>query len=560
MAAVGLGLMSLAMLGLGLVGALNQGSAVAMLAGGLVAGAVLLWRGGVLAGDLGAPVGRWLKQPAGVHWLWLLLLPLLAVALVGACVPPGLLWRPDEPHGYDVVEYHFQIPREWFEAGRIIPLKHNAFSYFPFGVEMHYLLAMHLRGGPWKGMYLAQLMHVAHVALSVVAVYGVASSLSRRRSSAVAAALLAAAVPWLTLLAPIGFNEGGLLLYGVLAIGWALRAMDAPPRAALASFAIAGAMAGFACGVKLTAVPMLLVAVPAAVVVASPRALRFAWVMGVVGAVVFSPWAVRNVAWVGNPVFPEAAGVLGKGHFSDVQVERWKRAHSPRADQRSVGARLGAAGREIVADWRFGYVPLAVGVVGAALALRDRRGRALAVLLVMLLLFWLGFTHLQGRFFVLAVPVLALLVALADWRRWGAAVVGALAVSVVLSFGLVHRQFHGKLYGPSGWAGVLGATDLNPEAAQAVPADATLTLVGDAQAFYYQRPMARLRYRTVFDVDAQEGQSAIDAWKGAESAGGYLLIDPAELRRFHQTYWGIPELPQEWREREGPVLVGPGGR
>jgi len=549
--------MGLAALVLGILGALNQLSAFAVLGGGLVSGAFLIWRRGALSGDLGAPVARWLNAPAGWHWLWQLLLPMLAIALVGACVPPGLLWRPDEPHGYDVVEYHFQIPREWFEAGRILPLKHNAFSYFPFGVEMHYLLAMHLRGGPWKGMYLAQLMHVAHVVLSVVAVYGLATSLAPKRATAIAAAFACAATPWLTLLAPIGFSEGGLLLYGALAIGWALHAIDAAPRAALAQFALAGAMAGFACGVKLTGVPMLLIAVPVAVVVASPRTLRYAWVMPLVGAVLFAPWALRNFAWVGNPVFPEAAGVLGKGYFSDVQVERWHRAHSPRQDQQSVGARLAAAGHEIVADWRFGYVPLGVGAVAALLAFRDRRGRALGVLLGLLLLFWLAFTHLQGRFFVLAVPVLALLVAVADWRRRGPAIAGVLAVSVVGSWALVHGQFRDKLYGQSGWAGVLGVQDLNPEMAQSVPADATLTLVGDAQAFYYQRPMTRLRYRTVFDVPPDD--DVVAAWRGGTPRGGdeWLLIDPTELRRFAGTYWGIPQPSAEWAGRTEPIRVPP---
>src|SRR5205809_404472 len=86
--------------------------------------------------------------------------------LISACamLPPGLLWG-DEPNGYDVLEYHLQVPREWYELGRIVPLQHNVFSFLPFNVEMHYLLAMHLRGGPWAAMYLAQLMHVAFIAI-----------------------------------------------------------------------------------------------------------------------------------------------------------------------------------------------------------------------------------------------------------------------------------------------------------------------------------------------------------------------------------------------------------
>jgi len=48
-----------------------------------------------------------------------------------------------------------------------------------------------------------------------------------------------------------------------------------------------------------------------------------------------------------------------------------------------------------------------------------------------------------------------------------------------------------------------------------IPPDATLVLVGDARAFAYDRPMSRLRYRTVFDVNQREGQSIIDAWASA---------------------------------------------
>ena len=90
---------------------------------------------------------------------------ILGMALVAATLPPGMLW-PDDPLPYDVLEYHLQGPREWYEAGRIEPLRHNVYTFFPFNVEMQFLLAMHLRGGPWAGMYLAQLMHVAYVALN----------------------------------------------------------------------------------------------------------------------------------------------------------------------------------------------------------------------------------------------------------------------------------------------------------------------------------------------------------------------------------------------------------
>ena len=82
---------------------------------------------------------------------------------------------------------------------------------------------------------------------------------------------------------------------------------------------IAGLMAGFACGCKLTGVPTVLVALPVAAVLAAlvgrfprnllPRLITAFVVYVAVGAAAFAPWLVRNQAWAGNPVFPEAASV-----------------------------------------------------------------------------------------------------------------------------------------------------------------------------------------------------------------------------------------------------------
>lgn len=561
--ALGLGVISLAVLGLGLAGWLRTYVAWALLAAGIFAGAAVFaprWRGGLRA-DLSKPLNDWAAAPAGWNWLLLLVLPLLAMVLVCAIVPSGMLWHPDEPLGYDVVEYHFQVPREWYEAGRILPLRHNVFSYFPFNVEMQYLLAMHLRAGPWKGMYLAQLMHLTCVALSVVAVYGLASSLSPDKRIAPVAALATATVPWLALLAPMGYNEGGLLLYTTLAAGWAALALRATGRAALSRLAVAGAMAGLACGVKLTAVPTLLLFIPVAVVGVAPRASIGAVVFGTVGLLFFAPWLARNYAWAHNPVFPEAASLLGRAHFTPAQVQRFQAAHSPRPDQRTVTARLTAAWWEIARNWRFGFVPLPLGLACGAWTIRQRQTRFLLVVVLLIAVFWLVVTHLQGRFFVQAVPLLALLVALAPWRWW-------LPVAVVIGCGVgwffFQRDYTDRLYeGSPPWVTVVGAKELAkivPPPVEDVPPDATLVLIGDAKAFWYQRPMTRLKYRTVFDVDARAGASAIDAWRGPglHPPDEWLLVDAEELRRFEKTYRGIPAPPPELEGKTQAILIRPG--
>ncbi|MDQ3441574.1 MAG: hypothetical protein M3478_14620 [Planctomycetota bacterium] len=553
--AIGLGAMSLLTLGLGLAGAMNRMTAFALLGIGI---AITIAHAIRARETLSPAVRTWRHARAGCAWLWAAAMPFLAMAVVAALVPPGVLWG-DEPNGYDVVEYHLQIPREWYEAGRITGLHHNVFSYFPFNVEMQFLLAMHVRGGPWAGMYLAQFMHVGYVALAVAGVYAAARSTG---GNGTIAGVCAAATPWLALLAPVGYNEGGLLLYGTLAIGWTLHALRDPERR-VATMALAGAMAGFACGVKLTAVPMLLLPLPAALVIIAVarrepvgRAIIASIAFAVVGLALFSPWLVRNVVWTGNPVFPEAQTVFGRGHFTEAQSERWKAAHSPRADQQGAGARLKAAWEQIAKDARFGFVLLPLALVCAALAHRRPETWLLLAMLAVLLAIWLGFTHLQSRFFVLAVPVAALLFAQVRDRANMATGIFAVVLAFV-GLGVLHGRMTEWL-DEKQVTRLLGYEALSqfmvPEIAAKLPNDIPLALVGDAKAFCYQRPMSRLRYRTVFDVGP--GEDAVAAWLGGRiNQKAVLFVDPNEIRRFQKTYSGLPKLAPDLIDRTEPFVL-----
>ena len=577
-AALGLGVESLLVLFLGLGGAMNRVVAVAMVGVGL---ALFFW---IIPSLLRR---RAVSDADSWSWLWVLAMPALGFALACALLPPGLLWGSHEPNGYDVVEYHLQVPREWYESGRIRPLAHNVFSHFPLGVEVHYLLAMHLRGGPWAGMYVAQLMHVAFVAVSVVAVYGVARELRARH--AVVGALAAAISPWLILLAPIAYNEGGLLLYGTLAIGLTLVAMRSPTP--LRMIALAGAMAGFASGTKLTAVPTVLFAVPVAMIVcaflplparegrgeealsdgsrstpmpaSSPpstggrggrsRALVTAALFVAVAVVVVSPWLLRGLAWTGNPVFPEATRLLGHGHFSEAQAERWQYAHAPREDQRAPTARLDAFAKQVLLDWRFGYFLLPLGIAAAGLEWQQRETWCVLLILLLLTTVWLVFTHLQGRFFVLAIPLVGLLIA--QVRNPRAAAV--LAAFVVLAGVVGITNVYAKLRSNPQVFQVMGLnrlTLLTPMADVTLRDDERLILLGDARAFLYDMPMSRMQYRTVFDVPAGSDES--DWMRGFEVVPGktLVLIDPSELTRFNRTYRNLPPVPRDAMSRSDPFF------
>lgn len=560
-AALGLGLIGLLTLVLGLAGWLNRYSAAGMLICLALPQLILLLQG-ARSHDFKSAIRSWLTKSIPAEWLLLLLTPFLAITLTGAMLPPGLLWKnSDDPHPYDVMEYHLQIPREWYEAGRILPLHHNAFSYFPMNAEMHDLLAMHLRGGPWDGMYLAQLTSAFFMCLAILAVYGICRTLLLSRGQAsrrlpLLAAILAASTPWIMLLAPVAYVEAAMLLFATLSIGWTLIAFPVAEHR-VRRMAVAGALAGLACGVKYTAVPMTLLAVPICLFIFRPRLLASLAVYVLVGLAAFSPWLIRNAIWTGgNPIFPEGISLFGPAHFSPDQVDRWQQAHAPRPDQRTLPARLHAAADQILLDWRYGYLLIPLALLCAIFSWRQSETRLLFTLLLVTTLIWLFATHLQSRFFVSAIPFCALLIGLAPlWQRFWIALAILVGVSTLFSYVTLNQQL-------TPYLGPFGITDFKPALPEAYVQLAdkgrSIALVGQAQAFFYQIPMTRLSYRTVFDVNAAGASDPLAPWLGPNPRPDqYLLVYPSELARFSQTYAHIPPPPPSLFGQLEPIVIPP---
>ena len=159
----------------------------------------------------------------------------LAVAVYGATLPPGLLWN-GEARGYDVLEYHLQVPREYFETGQIHFLPHNVYASFPAGVETHYLLLMHLMNDPFHAAIPAQLFHVALGVLAVVALV----SWSQCGWTRILVALVAGSVPWLAYVGCLAYVELGMLFFAAVAGGLVVDQVR--------SVAAAGLAPGAGCG------------------------------------------------------------------------------------------------------------------------------------------------------------------------------------------------------------------------------------------------------------------------------------------------------------------------
>lgn len=578
-AAMGFALIGFATLGLGLAGWLSTGSAWAIV---VTAAGVGLWDAReIRVGDWkSSGIGAWLRSGSEGTWIWLAVAVSVAVSLVGASLMPGTLWKPEDPHPYDSLVYHLQVPREWFEAGRIVPLHHNVFSFFPFNVEIHYLLADYLRGGPWAAAYQAQFLSISLMLLTALALWGWARARAGRRAAALTAAAFVT-LPWIVMLSCVSYVESGMLLFGALAIVWFFTAMAEGQ--ARRAFVLAGVFAGLACGTKLTNVPLLLVGMPAAGVIAwlvgrdrtlsGGQILRGCCVTVACGVLTLSPWLIRNTVWAGNPVFPVAMRQLGQGHFTGTQVERFERAHRPAADHAAWSARLGRVVSEIAANRQYGYVLFPLALLVMLLRWRSVEARAALLLVAMTLIFWLAATHLMGRFFVLAVAPAAMMLPLAPKRMIGG-IAAIMIGAAIFAFAGPCLQGTGKAETPSiestlgGYAaavqhGLFGLEDFTgmdeAELRGLLESDREVVFVGDGQMFLRQAAMAHVRYCTVFDLNTENGRDWIDASYGSAPAtcpsSAAVVIDAAECRRLHDTYYGVPELRLPPSNRFAQTLV-----
>ncbi len=474
---LGLGTLSLLVLVLGLLGVLQSNVWICILLASLVAGIARIKYLRRNAFAVQEPSGD--RDAGWMRLLWLAVVPFAVLALLGATIPPGVLW-PAEGNGYDVLEYHLGVPREYLEAGEITYLPHNIYSNFPFAVEMLYLLSMVLHGNALAGVFTAKLLNVLLGVLAVGGAWLAAREVGPR--AGVAAGVTMASFPILTYLSGIAYVEHGMLAFTAMAVASTIRAFRMDPGERVQWCVVAGLLAGFACGCKYTAIPMVALPLGFALSWLAIRSRRRAWIgaaaFGVAVLLTFGPWLVKNSVYTGNPVFPLARSVFPEraGIWDDERAAHWHDGHLPAPEDRPIGRQLSRVWFEVLSAGAtetppagkrvpeqqallgsalYGPMPLLAILAGAACTLYRRRhsgsepNRGVAVAWIVLaatLITWLGFTHLAGRFAISIVVPLAVLMgvtveALSRNRRMLGAAVVIMLGAAAWNFSTIYRIF-----------------------------------------------------------------------------------------------------------------------
>ncbi len=565
-AGLGAGLLAMLVLALGALGVLSTGVWWAIVAAAIAAGVA---RAASLIAETRRPPES--DAPSGDarrpyhRWCWLAAVPFALLAISAATCPPGYLW-PAEGNGYDVLEYHFGGPREWFDAGRIVHLPHNIYTNFPQSAEMLYLLSFVLHGSPIGGVYSAQLVNLLLAALAVGGAWLAGREFGRLPG--VVAGLTVATCPMLTYLSGVAYVENGMLAMLTLSLACAsrgLRAHDAAPRWAM----VGGLLAGLAGGFKYTALPLGAAPLAIAWFAFAKRRVRVAVVFTVSVAAAFAPWAVRNVVNTGNPVFPLARTIWPErpGVWSDEAAARWAEGHRPAPEDRSARGRLRALGERVAANELYGPTPVLAILFGLAIALRRaadpphthsrRLAGACLICALVIAAGWASLTHLVDRFAIGLLATTALLMGLAAADRQhlvrAAAVLTVLGASAwngrtvlrefstagvfaIQAFGATHWMLEGQ------WPG----TAHLPRLREICDGGGRVLVVGDARAFYLPRGCD---YHVVFSRNPFSEHVA--AWRDAPprtespaawlTARGYshLYVDWSEVRRLSRSRYGF---------------------
>lgn len=214
------------------------------------------------------------------------------------------------PTQSDGLRYHLTVPKANLEVGGLADLPHFSFSKFPMTLEM--LFTIPVAFGLPTG---AKAIHLAHFAICL----GLVARLCGRGFERRAGPVVLLTVPFVPFLATWTFIELGLTAYLLLAWYALRRGLQTAGPGSQRWLAVAAVASGLALGCKYTsAINHALLGFAILIWLDGDLKTRVRqwFVFETIGAVVASPWYIKNWILTGNPVYPLAKGIFGAPGWS----------------------------------------------------------------------------------------------------------------------------------------------------------------------------------------------------------------------------------------------------
>lgn len=254
------------------------------------------------------------------------------------------------PVEFDVLEYHLQAPKEFWQQGAISFLPHNVYANMPLGIEMHALAWMSLVGGNdgwWWGALIGKVIIGWMAPLTAWLLAASLFEFSRRENAtsgerdqailiALGGAILYLTLPGIAEVSQFGQIDAALGLYVlatvVVAFHFSFRCNNDH---LYTTVILLGLFAGLAFAAKYPGI--MFAVLPAGLVILAAQfwrpvdkkslAKQLA-LFGVGVLVTAGPWLAKSTLLSGNPVYPLAGNVFGGKTIDAEKIEQWQKAHA----------------------------------------------------------------------------------------------------------------------------------------------------------------------------------------------------------------------------------------
>jgi hypothetical protein len=228
------------------------------------------------------------------------------------------------PVSRDALTHHLAIPKLYLKHGGLVELPGIAFSYYPMNLDLLYLVPLYFGND-----ILPKYIHFAFALLTAGLIYGYLKG-RLGRGYGLAGVLLFISLPVIVKLSTTVYVDLGLVFFSFASLYFLMRWRE--NRFHWQHLILSAVFCGLALGTKYNGLLVfclhtLFVAfigagkMSASVDATQPavggsrsgafmRPLLYMGVYAAVALIVFSPWAVRNIIWKGNPVYPLYHGVF----------------------------------------------------------------------------------------------------------------------------------------------------------------------------------------------------------------------------------------------------------
>ncbi len=528
-AGIGMGVLSYAILGAGLLGYLEVWLGLAVL--GLLA--LAGWRHMLgLAARLPGALGS-LGAPGSAAFLISLFLSVtFLLTLLGALAPTSDI-------DYDGLVYHLTIPKLYLQAARIHFIPWLTHSNFPFALEMLYALGMLLHD-----QSVAKLFHFGCGWLTVCAVFAFARRWWGQSAGRLAAAIFVA-VPLVIWQMMTAYIELGVALYSFLAVYALARWLEGRSTGQKPGWLwVAALMCGWAMGMKMLGGAVLIFAVIVLLwgLRGAPdraAAVRQVLVFALIAGAVAAPWYVKSYLWTGNPVYPFFYGLFDGRYWTAERARLYTEA------QRAFGLGVGPLAfltlpwdltmrprwffdqPEVVRPFNvyvmiFGPLLLALAPTLLLTGPVGRPGRLALWFGLAFTAIWFGLTQ-NGRYLIPILPGLSACAGLAAARLTARRGVTAASATLVLTLGLITSLYPTALLAAPATRVSLGLEspsdylrrtcstyEVFEQVEEDTPADARILILGDEpRTFYLDRSCLLGNHAEIFSREDLASRSAL---------------------------------------------------